>query len=38
MLENDPQKAFKKRTAKHCLNARRQAGSNTTWSRATSAE
>jgi hypothetical protein len=28
MLENDPQKAAKKSTAKHCLNARRQAGSN----------
>jgi hypothetical protein len=28
MLENDPQKAAKKSTAKHCLNARRRAGSN----------
>jgi hypothetical protein len=28
MLENDPQKAAKKGTAEHCLNARRQAGLN----------
>jgi polar amino acid transport system substrate-binding protein len=28
MLENNPQNAAKKSTAKHCLNARRQAGSN----------
>jgi hypothetical protein len=28
VLENDPQKAAKKSTAEHCLNARRRAGSN----------
>jgi hypothetical protein len=28
MLENAPETALKKSTAEHCLNARRQAGSN----------